>query len=283
MTRINTIDAALLLDEHLIAEWREMPRIVNELKKHPTRFVKGDIPKNYTMGNGHVKFFRDKLVYLQIRHQQLCDEMDLRGINRNPDIRIDLEGLDDTIKQETLNNWTPTKQDHKINFSRIKERFNLRKKAYHLRGKSINSDIAWSFYEKTVRTDMKMDDNEGFHVVGGAIIVKTVKGLLNAMKYDDKAMYLMTTDVLMHVKDLLGQVDIKYNQHDAYQVAKGVGSSKSLQKLHEISKMFDNGDIIGSVDKFGETSLDMFYKMLGGDFAPTSRPKYSLDEAIGGF
>lgn len=161
MTRINTIDPSPLLDEHLIAEWREMPRIVNELRKNPQIFVKDDIPSEYTLNKGHVKFFRDKLVYLKNRHESLCIEMDLRGINRNPEVRIDFEGLDDSILLEAMNDWTPTKRDHYINFKRIKERFAYRKRAYKFKGTVIDDYNSWANYENLVNDSIndEFDDN----------------------------------------------------------------------------------------------------------------------------
>lgn len=148
MTRINTIDPRLLLDEHLIAEWREMPRIVNELRKHPNRFNKKDIPMHYTLGNGHVKFFRDKLIYLKKRHAKLCQEMDERGINRSKDVAIDFKGLCKQIAAVAMNDWTPSKADHEINIGRIAERFSLRKRSYHYLGFEVDSDDDFAIYLK---------------------------------------------------------------------------------------------------------------------------------------
>ena len=93
MTRINTIDPRLLLDQHLVAEWRELPRIPNELIKHPQRLKLELIPAKYTLGKGHVTFFRNKLVWLYKRHKLLCQELDKRGINRDHNITVDLAEL----------------------------------------------------------------------------------------------------------------------------------------------------------------------------------------------
>lgn len=132
MTRINTVDACDLTNEWLVAEVRELPRIVNELRDHPERLVLKDIPKQYTLSSGHVKFYRNKLLYLAKRHQSLLAECKVRGINIDPKIRVDLDSLPDHIKMFCCNDWTPTKVDHTILINRLRERFDLRKKSYNM-------------------------------------------------------------------------------------------------------------------------------------------------------
>lgn len=132
MTRVNTIDPSDLTDQWLIAEWRELPRIVNELEKHPTRFNAGKIPTNFTLGAGHVTFFRDKLLYLAKRHRELKREMRKRGITFNHKIRVELHYLNPALKRVACNDWTPSEADHAILIDRLCERFDLRKKAYHM-------------------------------------------------------------------------------------------------------------------------------------------------------
>ena len=130
MTRINTIDPRLLLDQHLIAEWRELPRIPNELIKHPQRLKLELIPSKYTLGKGHVTFFRNKLLWLSKRHKLLCKELDKRGINRDPSIGVNLSELPTVLKMFACNDWEPNKEDHYINIERLFERWHLRKRKY---------------------------------------------------------------------------------------------------------------------------------------------------------
>lgn len=111
---------------------RELPRIVNELRDHPERLVLKDIPKQYTLASGHVKFHRNKLLYLAKRHESLLAECKVRGINIDPNIRVDLDSLPDHIKMFCCNDWAPTKADHEILIDRLRERFTLRSKAYHI-------------------------------------------------------------------------------------------------------------------------------------------------------
>lgn len=78
MTRINVIPVQSLCDQHLLAEYREITRIdkTARLPKPKERF-----PTEYILGAGHVKFFYNKGLYLQLRTQSLFDECKKRGFN----------------------------------------------------------------------------------------------------------------------------------------------------------------------------------------------------------
>lgn len=78
MTRINAfIEPADLWDKHLLAEHREIVRIPNQVKKNKLSNI--GQPENFTLGTGHVKFFRDKLLFLHKRYIKLHDECRKRG------------------------------------------------------------------------------------------------------------------------------------------------------------------------------------------------------------
>lgn len=113
MTRINCIPVNELTDKHLIAEYRELPRVfklARELKKW-------EKPEHYTMGTGHVKFFYDKLAYCEKRFHRLIGEMKKRGFNPQfEEIPINEAPL------HLYNDWVPTAQAMEINRQRIKER-----------------------------------------------------------------------------------------------------------------------------------------------------------------
>lgn len=150
MTRINAgIHPSDLLDEWLIAEWRELPRIINELVKHPHRFNPDDIPSEFTLGNGHVKFFRDKGQYLVERHKLLRDEMDHRGIKRDTNVFPCVVGLDEALYLQVMKPWLPTPESNKEIVERLTERFSARKKPYHMTRLVklvFNDDTAWLCY-----------------------------------------------------------------------------------------------------------------------------------------
>ena len=70
MTRINVgIHPSELPIKMLIAEHREIKRIPNCIKSG--RYSLTDIPANFTLGQGHVKFFYNKLAYLRKRYEMI--------------------------------------------------------------------------------------------------------------------------------------------------------------------------------------------------------------------
>jgi len=78
-----------------------------------------DIPKKFTLNTGHVKFFYNKLTFLQHRFDMLCDEMDRRGYVPDRRRRSAFDGF----APEFYNDWTSTPEDDDI----IHERIALRK------------------------------------------------------------------------------------------------------------------------------------------------------------
>ncbi len=80
MTRINaTINPKDLTDKHLLAEHREIKRIPNMVKSG--KAVVENIPEQFTLGKGHVKFFYNKLEWLYRRYEKIYDECISRGFN----------------------------------------------------------------------------------------------------------------------------------------------------------------------------------------------------------
>lgn len=77
MTRINAgIPPKALTDQHLLAEHREIKRLPAVFAKNPTPT---GIPKEFTLGTGHVKFFLDKGKYTLKRYKLLYVECMKRG------------------------------------------------------------------------------------------------------------------------------------------------------------------------------------------------------------
>ncbi len=83
MTRINLVPPAELSDKHLVAEYRELPRVFRLAAKWLERGCPTSIPLEYTLGKGHVTFFYDKLHFIWVRHHWLCLEMTARGFTVN--------------------------------------------------------------------------------------------------------------------------------------------------------------------------------------------------------
>ena len=122
MTRINIVPVTELSRQHLVAEYREIARLPKDLNTSLNRINKPfdlkEIPPRYTLGTGHVKYFYDKMLFLQKRFEQLVEEMLKRGYN--PTFR------DSSIFKPNdtrfYNDYIPTEEALEINRQRIKER-----------------------------------------------------------------------------------------------------------------------------------------------------------------
>ena len=116
MTRINYgIPVETLSNQHLIAEHREIKRIPNCISKG--RYSMKNQPNHFKLGEGHVKFFYDKLEYLLNRYCKLYDECIERGFK----VQCYIDAWNN-IPSELMNDSTPTDKDIKIVEERIKER-----------------------------------------------------------------------------------------------------------------------------------------------------------------
>ena len=116
LTRINVgIPPAELINQHLIAEHREIKRIPNCIAKG--KYNMEGIPDKFKLGTGHVKFFYNKLLYLKNRYISLYNECIKRGFNVQNYI-----GAWDNVPQELMNDYKVEDNDIKIIKQRIDER-----------------------------------------------------------------------------------------------------------------------------------------------------------------
>lgn len=122
MTRINVIPPNELHDQHLVAEYRELFMVGSSLQRSlkSPNWPKLKIPKDFTLNQGHVKFFYDKGQYLDKRYTSLVEEMKLRGMNPDPERLFKREQWPDKL----YNDWRPTEHDMDIVRERIKQRIN---------------------------------------------------------------------------------------------------------------------------------------------------------------
>lgn len=122
MTRINCIPVQELTRQHLIAEYRELPRVFSLARKPHHGEV---FPKQYTLGTGHVKFFYSRLAYLADRHTQIVQEMKHRGYK--PVIPEDemwhhSERAGGNLSSDLFGSWQPDENAMAANRNRIQER-----------------------------------------------------------------------------------------------------------------------------------------------------------------
>ena len=116
MTRINVgIPPAELINQHLIAEHREIKRIPNCIAKG--KYKMEGIPDKFKLGTGHVKFFYDKLLYLKNRYWKLYIECIKRGFNVQNYI-----GAWDNVPKELMNDYKVKATDCIIIRKRINDR-----------------------------------------------------------------------------------------------------------------------------------------------------------------
>ena len=121
MTRINCVPPEELCAKHLVAEYRELPRVFGlVLKSQEKGFGPSDIdmPTNYVLGKGHVKFFYDKLTYLSLRFRSLCREMEQRGFVVN----FNNQHLGEGLGVVWWNDWKPDQRALVLNRERISVR-----------------------------------------------------------------------------------------------------------------------------------------------------------------
>lgn len=118
MTRINCVPVTELSGKHLVAEYRELPRVYGLAF---AAYQRGETPaqhgERYTLGKGHVKFFYSRMNYVVTRHRQLIAEMKRRGYNPSYDIVLAPE-----LPVKWFRKWTPDEEALAINRARIKER-----------------------------------------------------------------------------------------------------------------------------------------------------------------
>lgn len=134
MTRINSaIPVRNLTDEHLLAEHREIKRLPYFLQKSVSCETIRNIPKEFTLGKGHVTFFLDKQRFLYERYKEIYNECLRRGFNVT-----NYEENWNTIPEQYFNIYVPTNKEHCLIVGRISERIsNSKKETYHYCGKRI--------------------------------------------------------------------------------------------------------------------------------------------------
>ena len=149
MTRINTIPPTQLMDQHLMAEYREMP-MVNASLARTIRSKRGlqfdRIPKQYTLNSGHVMFHYDKGLYLFNRFNEIVAELIKRGYDVNPAARV----IDWSVFKQRpglWNDWQPSAKDHTVNVQRIVERIGQKIDWYRFNGSSVDESLVKHIYD----------------------------------------------------------------------------------------------------------------------------------------
>lgn len=144
MTRINSaVKVRLLTDEHLLSEHREIPRICSVYKKRvDANRSFNDVPKEFTLGAGHVMFFATNGGFTLDRYIEIYNECIKRGF-KVEDYRKNWDVYN------ILNNYKPTKNEYQLLLERISDRLlNTKKKNWHYYGNIITKEEAIKLLNK---------------------------------------------------------------------------------------------------------------------------------------
>ncbi|WPK35384.1 endonuclease [Escherichia phage AV115] len=136
MTRINLTLVSELTDQHLMAEYRELPRVFGAVRKHVQngkRVKDFKISPIFILGTGHVTFFYDKLEFLRLRQIELIAECLKRGFKIKDTTVQDISDM----PAEFRNNYVPSEASIAISQARLDEKIAQRPTWYKYYGKSI--------------------------------------------------------------------------------------------------------------------------------------------------
>jgi len=129
MTRINVVPENTLTVKHLAGEYHEISRVFRLVLNSLQRTSPVVIPDQYTLGEGHVKFFYNKLGYISERYIRLALEMSYRAWSTGRVTTVNMDNVlgivqeaRDTIPPEWWGEYTPTPEAILINIARIKDR-----------------------------------------------------------------------------------------------------------------------------------------------------------------
>lgn len=118
MTRVNVIPVEELSDQHLLAEYRELPRVLKQ------EFDTTGASEHYHLGKGHMKWARRHWLFSWNRYRQIFVEMQYRGFfpRYNPEMLSPY--LVQISEKYPEANYEVTIDDININRERILERYN---------------------------------------------------------------------------------------------------------------------------------------------------------------
>lgn len=142
--RINVVPVELLADAHLRAEYREIlmaPHFYHKSTDTYRGIDRSRISKRYTLNKGHAYMWYNKMGYIMKRHFKLEKEMIKRGFKTRDVDHMTPKLLG--VPHHDMGDFTPNKEDLKINIERILERMHQmtydKKKPnfYKMNGKNV--------------------------------------------------------------------------------------------------------------------------------------------------
>lgn len=135
MTRINLIDVEKLTDQHLLSEYRELPRVFWLVKIRIQKWKNIIVSQQtYTLWKWHVIFFFDKLLFLKKRLTKIINECKKRWFNISFQNEIDLSKFPDELTKD----YFPNIDEIEISRKRIQEKIESHKWFYRYYWRLIN-------------------------------------------------------------------------------------------------------------------------------------------------
>lgn len=137
MTRINLVDPAELMDQHLLAEYREIRLLCANLQRtlnSKRGFQEKNVPVKFTLNSGHVYFFFNKGKYIHERYEAIRRELKKRNISS------DLEFPLDKWPKHLYNDWAPSDRDKNIVRERIALRISQKPNWYRYYGRVVKDN-----------------------------------------------------------------------------------------------------------------------------------------------
>ena len=127
MTRINCIPPQELTSKHLLAEYRELPRIIKLAKAAQAR---GEVRAHkrtdkYTLGEGHLKFFYNKLFWCHKRWKALAKELQERNYNLDKELMKEIDNSFKSAPVKTYGDWHAPITAMNLNRRKLKEKINV--------------------------------------------------------------------------------------------------------------------------------------------------------------
>lgn len=130
MTRVNAIPVEDLPDQHLIAEYRELPMVQASLRRtleSKKGLDRSRISNKYTLNTGHVYFFYDKGKHLRDRYRAVVKEMRKRGFKPDRKRKFPVN----TFREHGLfKDWNPDPHAENVSRERIEQKVAMKPSWY---------------------------------------------------------------------------------------------------------------------------------------------------------
>ena len=124
MTRINVVPVEWLSDQWLLAEYRELPRIIKQ------KISVLSAPKKYCLGKGHMKWAKYHSRWVMRRYLEITWELQNRGFKTNFPFYKLFEVWEGKNNRDNDRWYDIKEEDIELNKSRLIEKYKLKPEFY---------------------------------------------------------------------------------------------------------------------------------------------------------